>query len=217
MYGKNAHSTYKSVQITTTDRGRLLLMMYEGAIKFLKQSNAGLEEKDIPKFCRFLSKAQAIIAELMNTLDYEKGGEIAVDLNRLYDFMLFYLTEANLHRDGERERVILPLKLHRRVRSVPIMLATLRHVLFQGFAQQPLQLVGFSPQAEGRRRNAALEFIRLGLLHRRLQLGQCLGPLPRIAFVHLHEKHRLLGVHPVPFHAEQVKLFLGNHSFSFLV
>ena len=109
MYGKNAHSTYKSVQITTTDRGRLLLMMYEGAIKFLKQSNAGLEEKDIPKFCRFLSKAQAIIAELMNTLDYEKGGEIAVDLNRLYDFMLFYLTEANLHRDGERITKVIHL------------------------------------------------------------------------------------------------------------
>jgi len=102
MYGKNAHQTYQSVQITTTDRGRLLLMMYEGAIKFLKQSRAGLEANDMMKFCRFLSKAQAIIAELMNTLDFEKGGKIAKDLDRLYDFMLFYLTEANLHRDAKR-------------------------------------------------------------------------------------------------------------------
>ena len=45
MYGKNAHAQYQSVQVTTTDRGRLLLMMYEGAIKFLKQSKAGLEAK----------------------------------------------------------------------------------------------------------------------------------------------------------------------------
>lgn len=102
MYGKNAHHTYKSVQITTTERGRLLLMMYDGGIKFLKQARAGLEENDIPKFCRFLSKGQAIIAELMNTLDFEKGGKIAQDLDRLYDFMLFYLTEANLYRDGSR-------------------------------------------------------------------------------------------------------------------
>lgn len=102
MYGKSAHSTYQSVQITTTDRGRLLLMMYEGAIKFLKQAKAGLEENDMMKFCRFLSKGQAIIAELMNTLDFEKGGSIARDLDRLYDFMLFYLTEANLHRDPKR-------------------------------------------------------------------------------------------------------------------
>lgn len=102
MYGKQAHNAYQTVQVTTTDRGRLLLMMYEGAIKFLRQSKAGLDANDIAKFCRFLSKAQAIIAELMNTLDFEKGGDIARDLDRLYDFMLFYLTEANLHRDGKR-------------------------------------------------------------------------------------------------------------------
>jgi flagellar protein FliS len=109
MYGKNAHNTYQNVQITTTDRGRLLLMMYEGAIKFLKQSKAGLEEKDIAKFCRFLSKGQAIIAELMNTLDFEKGGTIARDLDRLYDFMLFYLSEANLYRDAERVNKVIQL------------------------------------------------------------------------------------------------------------
>lgn len=109
MYGKNAHATYQSVQITTTDRGRLLLMMYEGAIKFLKQSKAGLEANDIAKFCRFLSKSQAIIAELMNTLDFEKGGTIARDLDRLYDFMLFYLTEANLYRDAKRITKVIGL------------------------------------------------------------------------------------------------------------
>jgi flagellar protein FliS len=84
-------------------------MMYEGAIKFLKQSKAGLEEKDIAKFCRFLSKGQAIIAELMNTLDFEKGGTIARDLDRLYDFMMFYLSEANLYRDGERITKVIGL------------------------------------------------------------------------------------------------------------
>lgn len=109
MYGKNAHAQYQTVQVTTTDRGRLLLMMYEGALKFLKQSKAGLEANDIGKFCRFLSKAQAIIAELMNTLDFEKGGQIARDLDRLYDFMLFYLTEANLYRDTKRVQKVIDL------------------------------------------------------------------------------------------------------------
>ena len=102
MYGKNALSTYKSVQVTTTDRGRLLVMLYEGAINFFKQAIQGLENKDMGKFCRYLSKGQAIIAELMNTLDAEKGGAIAGDLERLYEFILFYSTEANLHRDVAR-------------------------------------------------------------------------------------------------------------------
>lgn len=109
MYGKTPHSTYQAVQVTTTDRGRLLLMMYEGAIKFLRQSLAGLEENDVAKFCRFLSKAQAIVAELMNTLDFEKGGTIAQDLDRLYDFMLFYLSEANLYRDPKRINKVISL------------------------------------------------------------------------------------------------------------
>ena len=102
MYTKQAHDQYKTVQFTTIDRGRLLLMMYEGCLKFLNQAKEALETHDVSKFARFLSKAQAVIAELMNTLDFEKGGSIAKDLDRLYDFMLFYLTEANLYRDGKR-------------------------------------------------------------------------------------------------------------------
>ncbi len=107
MYAKNAHKQYTNVQISTVDRGKLLLMMYDGGINFLKHAKDGLVNKDIVKFARFLSKGQAIIAELMNTLDFDSGGQIAKDLDRLYDFMLFYLTEANLQKDPEKvQRVI---------------------------------------------------------------------------------------------------------------
>jgi flagellar protein FliS len=109
MYGKNPLAAYQAVQVTTTDRGRLLLMLYEGAIKFFKQAKAGLEGNDVPKFCRFLSKGQAIVAELLNTLDYEKGGTIARDLERLYEFMLFYSTEANMYRDPKRIQKVIEL------------------------------------------------------------------------------------------------------------
>ena len=109
MYSKSAHQQYKSVQISTIDRGRLLLMMYDGGIKFLKQAKTGLEGQDIPKFARFLSKAQAVIAELSNTLDFEKGGKIARDLDRLYDFMMFYLTEANLEKDPKKIARVIEL------------------------------------------------------------------------------------------------------------
>lgn len=109
MYDKRAHKQYKSVHITTVDRGRLLLMMYDGCIKFLRHAKDGLENKDIVKFARFLSKSQAIIAELINTLDFDKGGDIARDLDRLYDFMLFYLTEANLQKDATKIQKVIEL------------------------------------------------------------------------------------------------------------
>lgn len=109
MYANSPHKQYQSVQVTTTDRGRLLLMMYDGGLKFLRQAKAGLEANDVAKFCRFLCKGQAIITELMNTLDFEKGGDIARDLDRLYDFMLFYLTEANLYRDPKRVEKVIEL------------------------------------------------------------------------------------------------------------
>jgi len=102
MYQKRASQSYQNVQVTTIDRGKLLLMMYDGALKFLGHAKDGLEAKDVQKFARFLSKSQAIIAELMNTLDFERGGEIARDLDRLYDFMLFYLTEANIQKDATK-------------------------------------------------------------------------------------------------------------------
>ncbi|MCC6952509.1 MAG: flagellar export chaperone FliS [Deltaproteobacteria bacterium] len=121
MYGKLAHKNYTAVQISTVDRGRLLLMMYEGALKFLNHAKEGLLARDIPKFARFLSKSQAIIAELMHTLDFEKGGQIAKDLDRLYDFMLYYLTEANLQKD--------PAKIQRVINLMEIIAGAYREIL----------------------------------------------------------------------------------------
>lgn len=121
MYQKRASQSYQSVQVTTIDRGKLLLMMYDGAIKFLNHAKDGLEASDIPKFARFLSKSQAIIAELLNTLDFEKGGEIAKDLDRLYDFMLFYLTEANLQKD--------PVKIGRVIALLEIVADAYREII----------------------------------------------------------------------------------------
>lgn len=109
MQSKTAYKQYASVHVSTVDRGRLLLMLYDGCIKFLKHGKAGLESNDIPKFARFLSKAQAIISELMLTLDFEKGGDVARDLDRLYDFMLFYLTEANLEKNPEKIQKVIDL------------------------------------------------------------------------------------------------------------
>lgn len=126
MQGKNPHSKYQNIQISTVDRGRLLLMLYDGCIKFLRHAKAGLEAKDYVKFARFLSKSQAIIVELMNTLDFEKGGNIAKDLDRLYDFMMFYLTEANLERN--------PAKIEKVIELVSVIAGAFREIIETGKA-----------------------------------------------------------------------------------
>lgn len=103
MYRKTAHQQYSSTQFSTVDRGRLLMMLLEGGVKFLRQAQLSLESGDKIKFARFLSKGQAIILELQNTLNFEAGEEarkISEQLDRLYDFMLFYLTEANIQKDA---------------------------------------------------------------------------------------------------------------------
>ncbi len=102
MYKKSVTQQYNQTQFNTIDRGRLLMMMFDGALNFLRHSRDGIAKNDKGQFARFLSKAHAVISELNNTLDFEKGGAIARELERLYDFMLFHLTSANLTKDGKK-------------------------------------------------------------------------------------------------------------------
>lgn len=109
MYSKLAHKQYNNVHVSTVDKGRLLLMLFDGCIKFLKLAKSGLETNDRPKFAKYLSKSQAIISELMLTLDFEKGGDIAKELDTLYDFMLYYLTEANIEKNAEKVQKVIEI------------------------------------------------------------------------------------------------------------
>ena len=87
---------YQQAQFGTVDRGQLLLMMFDGADRFLGQAEQRLPADDVAGFVTALGRAQAVIAELLSTLDHQKGGEIARNLDRLYRFMLDHLIEANL-------------------------------------------------------------------------------------------------------------------------
>lgn len=91
---------YQQAQFQTVDRGQLLLMMFDGGDRFLTQAEQRLAGGDVPGFANALSRAQAIIAELLSTLDHAKGGEVARNLDRLYRFMLDHLMEANLAKSA---------------------------------------------------------------------------------------------------------------------
>lgn len=100
-HNKTASKQYVNNQFNTVDRGKLLLMMFDGALNFLAHAREGLEKNDRAQFARYISKSTAVIAELSNTLDFEKGGDIAKQLARLYDFMLYHLTQANMRKDAK--------------------------------------------------------------------------------------------------------------------
>jgi flagellar secretion chaperone FliS len=98
---QQGYGVYEHAHVTTADRGRLLLMLYEGAINFLREAERRMREGEEVKARTFQGKAFRIITELMNTLNHEVGGEIASNLHRLYTFMLHHLSEGNLRKNSQ--------------------------------------------------------------------------------------------------------------------
>ncbi|MGE4293048.1 MAG: flagellar export chaperone FliS [Desulfovibrio sp.] len=95
---KAAHA-YLATQVTTTSQGQLLVMLYDAAIKFLKQAKERIEAKDYAKKGILISRAMDIISELANSLNREKGGKLADNLDALYMFCNIRLAKANLKMD----------------------------------------------------------------------------------------------------------------------
>lgn len=93
----HAYQKYKNTQVLSASREQILLMMYEGAIKFTKLAIKATEEKKIIDRCTYIGRAYDIVMELNNTLDHKVGGEIAANLERLYMFITDQYTQANLH------------------------------------------------------------------------------------------------------------------------
>lgn len=90
---------YFEHSISTQERCRLIVMLYEGAIKFLRIAKQKLAEEDFALKGVYIGKAQDIIAELNNSLDMEAGLQLASDLRALYNFLYRHLNEANIERD----------------------------------------------------------------------------------------------------------------------
>ncbi len=93
------YSTYKQSSVETATPDKLLLMLFNGGIKFLHQGQRALAEKDLAGANEYLGKVQDILTELMTTLDMEQGGEIAANLYQLYDFYRRQTILANTKKD----------------------------------------------------------------------------------------------------------------------
>ena len=106
----NAISTYRETRVTTASQGQLIIMLYDEAIKHL---DLGLEmlglnvggrqnPRNIEEIGKAILKTQEIITELIVSLDFEQGGDIAKNLFSLYTWFNKELLEANISHDPQR-------------------------------------------------------------------------------------------------------------------
>lgn len=92
-------SQYLATTVNSASREQLMLMLYDGAIRFLALGVQAVEQGSIDKRVYYINKASAIITEFMVTLDYKQNDQLANNLAALYTYMLKQLLKANLKND----------------------------------------------------------------------------------------------------------------------
>ena len=100
----NAYNTYRQTQAQTAAPGELIVMLYRGAARFVSAAIEAIEANDVEASHNQLVRAQAIITELLESLNVEQGGEVGRNLFRLYEFMNQRLVDANLRKEAAPAR-----------------------------------------------------------------------------------------------------------------
>jgi flagellar protein FliS len=103
-----AQQAYRDSAILTAPPERLVVMLYDGAHRFLHQAAAAMRDGDLTQTNVRLQRAEAIIEELRSTLNFE-AGEIAHRLEAIYSFSQRHLLDARLKRDPERIEQVMKL------------------------------------------------------------------------------------------------------------
>ncbi|MBW4081662.1 flagellar export chaperone FliS [Paenibacillus sp. S150] len=99
------YQKYQQAQAQTASKPKLLIMLYDGAIRFIKAGMEGISHKDYEKANNNLCKAQAIINELISALDYNYP--ISNDLLKVYEYMQHRLIESNVHKQVTQAQEVL--------------------------------------------------------------------------------------------------------------
>lgn len=128
------YQSYKQTEIETANPGKLLLLLYDGALKRLHRAKDGLEQGRLEETHQDLVRVQEILVELMLALDWNVGGDLASRLHSLYNFMYRRLVDANIKQEPEA------------VGEVIRLLSTLR----EGWEEAYRQLAGRGERATGR-------------------------------------------------------------------
>lgn len=99
------YQKYQQVQAQTASKPKLLIMLYDGAIRFVRSGMEGIDEQNIEKTNTNFCKAQAIIHELISALNFDYS--ISNDLLRIYDYMVNQLIIANVQKSTDSAKEVL--------------------------------------------------------------------------------------------------------------
>lgn len=102
-YSRNALNAYKETRVRTAGRGQLIVMLYDEAIRQIDYAVELLQEQSLryDAVNDSLTKAKDCITELMVSVDFDQGGEIAKNLFSLYSYFGRQLLEANIKKDKQ--------------------------------------------------------------------------------------------------------------------
>ncbi|EJP9653744.1 flagellar export chaperone FliS [Campylobacter jejuni] len=102
MQNNLAYNAYSQNQAGIESPQKLIEMLYEGILRFCARVKVAIRNEDIEQRVYFVKKTTAIFIELINTLNYEKGGEVAHYLSGLYTREIQLLSLANLENNEDR-------------------------------------------------------------------------------------------------------------------
>jgi flagellar protein FliS len=109
-----AAQAYYQTQVQSQSPLELVVMLYDGALRFLQVAADATRRHDLVAKREGMSRSMAILSELQNTLNLQEGGEVAQSLDRLYTYVTGRLLEANLRKDAapidEAIRLLRPLR-----------------------------------------------------------------------------------------------------------
>jgi len=109
-----AAAAYRRVESESRSPLELVVMLYDGALRFLGEASAAAASGDLRTRARAISRTLAIIAELQSTLDLEKGGDVASQLDDLYTYITSRLLDVAIKKDvsaiDEARQLLTPIR-----------------------------------------------------------------------------------------------------------
>ena len=96
----NVAQQYQQTQVMTASHVQLIVLLYDSAVQSLELAREGISKNNYRDKARFLDRGMAIVGELSSVLDFERGGQVAVSLHRLYDYMIQECLQANLRHEA---------------------------------------------------------------------------------------------------------------------